>query len=550
MAKVIINMENPNSKPIRGSAEKPDHIMLTINGDPRHTMTVTWRTCTQITQGYCLYREAGTEKWLRCDAENHIFKSDIDISRIFSARLPDLKSGTKYEYTCGCDKHRSKLYSLTTQEEDCEKFSFLCVSDQQCGQPFSKPDYSGFNRFLKNVLAKHPEVRFIYTGGDNTDCGQHEQQWNGMFSGCEDIIESIPYMMTMGNHDNRGFRVYAENESSGRYYAEPAEFFNEQFKGAYACNGPDGWTPENYTFDYGNCHFTVYGVNEPVLVNEWSAKDLKSCDKTWKIASYHFPICYSIPEGANYDAYPMMMECMEMNDLLFSGHEHNFSRSFPRRNEQLYDKPSQGTVHYMLGNANGHPPGSRSLWKVWHAAFHPQEDYCYFYTIVQVDGSKLTLTAYLDDGRIVDECIIDKEKDQILPHALAPVYAHVRLMYKGLDLGLAASRTPPVLQDDIWFIPAAVLSNHIGATVKTDKGRVHINMYNTDVVFTENSSIFLCNGKEKQMLSAVFRGYGEQLYVPVADFCDAFNMKWCHAQRNNFISVEKESEDKPVPAQP
>lgn len=542
-------MANTDKKPIRGSSEKPDHIMLSINGDARKTMTVTWRTDANTETGYCLYRKKGSSNWLQCNAENHVFASDIDTSRIFSAHMNNLQSGTTYEYTCGSDKERSSIFTFTTEEENCTKFSFVCVSDQQCGQPFYEPDYSGFNRFLKHILKKHPDIRFIYTGGDNTDCGQHEQQWNGMFSGCTDIIESIPYMMTMGNHDNRGYKDYNEVESTGRYYAEPATYFNEQFKGAYACNGPDGWTPENYTFDYGNCHFTVYGVNEPVLVNEWSKEDLKKNDKTWKIASYHFPICYSIPEGANYDAYPMMMECMEMNDILFSGHEHNFARSFPRRNEQLYDRPSEGTVHYTLGNANGHPPGSRSIWKVWHAAFNPQEEYRYFYTLVEVDGCKMTLTAYFDDGRIVDKCIIDKEKDEILPFALAPVYSQTRLMYKGADLGLAACQTPPVKQDNVWYIPAAILSNHIGGTVTTDVGTLQIQLYNTVVSFKENSNLYLLNGETKEMNSCVFRGNRDQLYVPVDAYCEAFNMKWCHAERNNFISIEKESEDKPVPVQ-
>lgn len=537
-------------KPVRGSTPQPDHIMLTINGDARNTMTVTWRTCTEVTTGYVLYRKKDTAEWLRCNAEDHVFESDIDESRIFSAHIGGLQAGTKYEYTCGSDTDRSCVFSFETEPENCTKFSFVCVSDQQCGEPFAKPDYSRFNKFLRDVLAKHPDVRFIYTGGDNTDCGQHEQQWNGMFSGCEGIIESIPYMMTMGNHDNRGYRIYREHDSEGRFYAEPATFFNEQFKGAYACNGPEGWTPENYTFDYGNCHFTVYGVNEPELVNAWSAKDLRACDKTWKIASYHFPICYSIPEGSNYDAYPMMMECMEMNDILFSGHEHNFARSFPRRNEQLFDRPSEGTVHYMLGNANGHPPGSRSLWKVWHAAFNPQEEYRYFYTIVEVDGNKMTLTAYFDDGRIVDRCIIDKDRDEIQPYAVAPVYSQTRLVYKGSDIGLAACQTPAVNRDGIWYVPASVIAHYIGADVQTEKGTITVSMYGTTATFTENSTEYTVDGTQHSHCAPVVRLHRAQLYVPADDFCKAFNMKWCHAARNNFLSIEKESEDKPVPAQP
>ena len=60
----------------------------------------------------------------------------------------------------------------------------------------------------KRCSKKNPDTRFILTGGDNTDCGQHEVQWNGAFSGLVGISEHIPFMMTLGNHDNRGFKDY------------------------------------------------------------------------------------------------------------------------------------------------------------------------------------------------------------------------------------------------------------------------------------------------------------------------------------------------------
>ena len=47
-------------KPVRGSTEQPDHIMLSIKGDAATSMTVTWRTCTDIKEVYVLYREEGS----------------------------------------------------------------------------------------------------------------------------------------------------------------------------------------------------------------------------------------------------------------------------------------------------------------------------------------------------------------------------------------------------------------------------------------------------------------------------------------------------------
>ena len=78
-------------KPIRGSSHNPDHIMVSINGDACTHMAVTWRCSTDITSGYVLFREDGTDNELRCDASVELFVSDIDESNLFSVLLTNLK---------------------------------------------------------------------------------------------------------------------------------------------------------------------------------------------------------------------------------------------------------------------------------------------------------------------------------------------------------------------------------------------------------------------------------------------------------------------------
>ncbi len=41
-----------NVKPVRGSTPQPDHIMISISGDAKTTMSVTWRTSADIPEGY------------------------------------------------------------------------------------------------------------------------------------------------------------------------------------------------------------------------------------------------------------------------------------------------------------------------------------------------------------------------------------------------------------------------------------------------------------------------------------------------------------------
>ncbi len=534
----------------RFATEKPDHIMVSISGDPRTSMTVTWRASADVADGYIEYYEKNGEKKIT-NALVKPFKSDVNTSNIFWAKAENLKPGTKYYYTCGSAENRSEEFWFETQEDNLTNFKFIAISDHQKDDDHYNPDYSALNKFLKDTLKKHPDVKFILTAGDNTNCGQHEIQWNAMFVGMEGIIEHLPYMMCCGNHDNRGFSQYFPEEV-GRYYAEPAEFFNTQLEYSYPKNGPEGWQTENYSFDYGNAHFVVFGVNEPELVNDWAVKDIESSNKTWKFGSYHFPIYYSGPNLANDDAYPMMRECMEKLDILFSGHEHNFSRSFPIRNEEIFDKPSQGTIHYELGNAHSNPPGTKTCDKVWHSSFYPQEEHVSMYALVEVNGDKITLTANLDDGRTVDECLIDKTKDEIRPYRVAPIFGNgrTRMFYKGVDLGLCAASTPPVKKDGIWYLPFAVLIGFIGGEVRREKGKVFVSLYGRSVEFTEGSSIAVTDNGKADLGAEVFRGEADQLYMPVDSSCKLFGMKWAYAERNNFITVEHVSEDHPVPVQP
>lgn len=534
----------------RFATEKPDHIMVSISGDARTSMTVTWRSSIDVESGYLEYYEKDGEK-MQVSAIVKPFKSDVNTSNIFWATPQNLKPGTRYYYTCGSAENRSAEYYFETEAENVTKFKFIAISDHQKDTDHYNPDYNALNVFLKETLAKHPDIKFILTAGDNTNCGQHEIQWNAMFEGMEGIIEYYPYMMACGNHDNRGFEFYFPEETN-RYYAEPAAFFNTQLEYSYPKNGPEGWQTEIYSFNYGNAHFTVFGVNEPELMNEWAKKDIGECGKTWKFGSHHFPVYYAGPNLSNDDTYPMMREGMEMLDVLFSGHEHNFSRSFPIKNEELFDRPSQGTVHYELGNGNFNPPGTKTTDKVWHASFYPQEEQVSMYALVEVDGDKMRITANLNDGRVADEFVIDKEKDEIRPYRTAPIFGEgrTRVFYKGMDLALCNMSTPAVCKDGVWYIALATLFRFAGGEDIRERGKVTLKIYGKQATFTEGESIAVTPDGNVDLGYEVFRGFEGQLYMPVDASCKIFNMKWAYAARNNFITVEHASEHHPIVPQP
>ncbi len=531
-------------KPERGSAAAPDHIMLAFCGDAKTEMAVIWRTSTEISDGYILYRTENGEQ-IKQNAEFQTKETDIDISNFWSVRLSGLKPGTKYFYSVGSEYHRSEEFTFETQPEECEKFSFIVIADHQKGHPCHTPDYSMVGDMLKNALKKHPDCRFIFTAGDNCDNGQNELHWNGMFEGLRGVIESVPYMMATGNHDNRGFITFFP-EPTGKYYLEHADLFDFQFEPAYPQNGPDGYKGENYSFDYGNAHFLVMGINAPETVEPWAYNDLQISNKTWKIGAYHFPIYPVMPEGQNNDGYPWLRKPIEEGrlDILFEGHEHSFARTFPTKSDELFDRPSEGTVHYITGNGGGNIYHSNSQ-KIWHSCFYPQEIRIGAYTLVEIDGNKLTATGYLADGRIFDVFTIDKEQDLITPYALAPTYDWTKMAFKGQMLELIAREHYPEQKGGIWYAPFGILIQFIGGKVIKEKSTLYVEAYGHFAEFAENSRFAKTDLGTVEMQGEPYF-YRNQLYIPVDDSAKMFEMEWYYAERNNYINWNTASEDKPL----
>lgn len=544
----MIDINGNFYKPERGSGNMPDHIMLSFCGDPRTEAAVTWRTDAAIKDGYMLFREENSDP-VRADDIHETVRTDIDESTYHWVRLSGLKPGTKYRYTVGNDEFRSGEFSFETEGEKTEKFSFLLISDHQKGNPCHLPDYSKVGELLRNALKEHPEVRFIFTAGDNCDNGQNDLQWNGMFSGLEGIIESIPYMMTTGNHDNRGFLTYFP-EPTGKFYLEHADFFDFQFGRSYPDNGAEGYKGETYSFDYGDAHFTVMGINAPDVLEDWAYNDIKNSDRIWKLGSYHFPIYPVMPEGQNNDGYPWLRKPIEQGrlDILFEGHEHSFARTFPTAGDELFDRPSQGVVHYIAGNGGGNIYHSNCQ-KVWHSCFFPQEERTGLYSIIEINGKKLTATAYMADGRIVDIFTIDKENDIITPYALAPVYDKTKMCFKGRMLELSARGLFPENINGKWFAPFGVMINAIGGKVIKEKETLYCEAYGHHALFTVGSKAVRTELGTTGMSEAPYFLDG-QMFIPVEESAEMFGMEWYYARRNNYINWNTPSEDKPLSRHP
>lgn len=95
----------------------------------------------------------------------------------------------------------------------------------------------------------------------------------------------------------------------------------------------------NFSFDYGNAHWTVLDANSYVDwrdpgLRAWVERDLAGArDATWRFVSFHHPGFNSSRRHSEDQQMRLVADILEAGkvDVVFSGHVHNYQRTFPLR---------------------------------------------------------------------------------------------------------------------------------------------------------------------------------------------------------------------------
>ncbi len=379
-----------------------DYVRQLITADSRISRTILWQSSREQPQAAVEYRQKGTSDSFRTDAQNEIFRDDGTTCFLHAAILHDLVPGKDYEYRVTNGQEASNWYDLRT--EDGGNFKALLFPDSQSN------DYSGWKELAQNAWQRNKDAAFFVNMGDLVDNGEDHTQWNAWLNSVDGIINEIPFVPLMGNHE-----TYDQNWKVRLPEAYLHEFVVPDNKSAQ-------FSRYYYSFDFGPVHFSVLNTQwdetsdfKSGLLDEqlaWLPADVQQSDKPWKIVLMHKDVLqYRIhnrperTEGISEEgrAFMPLFDKLGIN-VVFSAHLHTY-----RNRGQLYDfKPaSHGPLYILTGVAgNVRYP---NLW-IDHAfdkkvAPQPETDN---YLTLEASPQRLQIKCFLPNGDEIDRSLLTK----------------------------------------------------------------------------------------------------------------------------------------------
>jgi acid phosphatase type 7 len=163
------------------------------------------------------------------------------------------------------------------------------------------------------------------------------------------LLRSIPFLAAPGNHDTalRSFPRFPDALAYFLYWDQPLNgppnpalqlIGNLTVQAAFKAAAQNRWpVMANFSFDYGNAHWTVLDSNPYMDWNrpelkKWVADDLAAAKgATWRFVAYHDSAFNSAKEHFAEQAMRVLAPVFEEGgvDVVFNGHVHNYQRSFP-----------------------------------------------------------------------------------------------------------------------------------------------------------------------------------------------------------------------------
>jgi len=284
------------------------------------------------------------------------------------------------------------------------------------------------------VQAENPSL-VLHTGDLSQESGTPEQLDTNYLKVYSQLMGRAPFFPTPGNHDyytDAGKPCFA-------IHAAPLSAVPAEDEGQY------------YSFDWGNVHFISLNSNLMEYASaadrmlQWLERDLSTQKNFWKVVYFHhtpYPTGHHASDPVSALMRVKVVPVLERHgvQVVFSGHEHSYQRTFPLRDAVPVE--TGGTVYVTTGGGGG------VLHHIQPGKLHAIGKSVHHYISAEVRGAHMTLTVTGLGGETIDSVTLSAPTNPVVESVVnagsyTPALASGSLIkIFGRDLAVG-ERTPP-----------------------------------------------------------------------------------------------------------
>ncbi len=323
----------------------------------RESLVLMWHAANDSAQWSVQLRSAKATAWRKAGTptDQVVAAPGIVKHKVFRVALADLTPGEEFLYRVYRDSALAFEATGKARKSATQPVRFALFGD--CGA-----NTAGQRQVANLVFKARPDFVFIpgdivYNSGRISEYrDKFYPIYNAETAGPETgapLLRSIPFIAAPGNHDSvlNNFQRFPDALAYFLYWDQPLN--GPAATGApstsHVLTGDEGRTQflsaagsrypvmANFSFDYGNAHWTVLDSNSymdwtnPALI-EWVRKDLAAAkNATWRFVAFHHPGFNSSKSHFTDQWMRLLAPVFEEAkvDVVFAGHVHNYQRSFP-----------------------------------------------------------------------------------------------------------------------------------------------------------------------------------------------------------------------------
>ncbi len=324
---------------------------------------------------------------------SEVARDEASPTRLHEFVVRGLEPNAKYFYRAtvdstvsgsGATRLESETRSFRTAPDGAkagvEAFTFTVIGDTQT---------NGAVAGRVAALAFEHRPNFVVHCGDLVDTGSTKTDWTEtFFPNMRPLLEHAPLISVLGNHEQDA-RLYYE------YMSLPE---------------PERW----YSLRYGNAEFFMLDGNRSLAdlseQLEWLEEALAESTATWRFAVLHQPPYTSDSNDygetatggssrgdTNVRNIVRSLERYDV-DVCFSGHVHDYERTFPILGDAVVPYEEGGIV-YVTAAGGGGPLEDFDGTNTW---FGHKKMRRHHFAHVAIHGDRLELQAMDEDGRLFD----------------------------------------------------------------------------------------------------------------------------------------------------